>query len=110
MDAFAHSNLTGIAIVALAALVCGMTMERVKQPAFVGYILAGLLLGPTAFGIVEDREQINTIAELGVLMLLFVIVEASALGPPREPAAVSAIEGVCGGFGGKAGINHFITD
>ena len=73
MDAFAHSNLTGIAIVALAALVCGMTMERVKQPAFVGYILAGLLLGPTAFGIVEDREQINTIAELGVLMLLFVI-------------------------------------
>ena len=34
-------------------------------------------------------------------MLLFVIVEASALGPPREPAAVSAIEGVCAGFGGS---------
>ena len=73
MEALAHSNLTGIAIVALAALVCGMTMERIRQPAFVGYILAGLLLGPTAFGIVEDREQIDTIAELGVLMLLFVI-------------------------------------
>ena len=73
MDVLAHSNLTGIAIVALAALVCGMTMERIKQPAFVGYIIAGLLLGPTAFGVVEDREQIDTIAELGVLMLLFVI-------------------------------------
>ena len=73
MNVLAHSNLTGIAIVALAALVCGMTMERIKQPAFVGYIIAGLLLGPTAFGVVEDREQIDTIAELGVLMLLFVI-------------------------------------
>ena len=48
-------------------------MERMKQPAFVGYILAGLLLGPTALGLVEDREQIDIIAELGVLMLLFVI-------------------------------------
>ena len=73
MEQFPHSSLTGIAIVALAALVCGMTMERIRQPAFVGYILAGLLLGPTAFGVVGDREQIDTIAELGVLMLLFVI-------------------------------------
>ena len=73
MEEIAHSNLTGIAIVALAALVCGMAMERVRQPAFVGYILAGLLLGPTAFGVVQDRGQIDALADLGVLMLLFVI-------------------------------------
>ena len=73
MDAIAHSNLTGIAMVALAAMVCGMALERFRQPAFVGYILAGLLLGPTAFGIVGDRAQIDIIAELGVLMLLFLI-------------------------------------
>jgi len=73
MESVAHSGLTGVAVVALAALVCGMAMERMKQPAFVGYILAGLLLGPTALGLVEDREQIDIIAEMGVLMLLFVI-------------------------------------
>ena len=73
MEMVTHSGLTGIAILVLAALMCGMAMERMKQPAFVGYILAGLLLGPTALGLVEDRKQIDIIAELGVLMLLFVI-------------------------------------
>lgn len=69
----AHSNLTGIAVVVLAALVCGMAMERLRQPALVGYILAGVLLGPSALAVVENREQIDVLAELGVLMLLFIV-------------------------------------
>ncbi len=68
-----HSNLTGIAVVVLAALVCGMTMERLRQPALVGYIVAGVLLGPSALAVVESREQIDVLAELGVLMLLFIV-------------------------------------
>ena len=69
----AHSNLTGIAVVALAALICGMGMERLRQPALVGYILSGVLLGPSAFALVENRSEIDSLAELGVLMLLFVV-------------------------------------
>ena len=69
----AHSNLTGIAVVVLAALVCGMAMEKLRQPALVGYILAGVLLGPSALAVVESREQIDVLAELGVLMLLFIV-------------------------------------
>ncbi|MEE9317136.1 MAG: cation:proton antiporter [Rhodospirillales bacterium] len=68
-----HSNLTGIAVVVLAALVCGMVLERLRQPALVGYILAGVLLGPSALAVVENREQIDVLAELGVLMLLFIV-------------------------------------
>ena len=55
----AHINLTGMAVVGLAALLCGMLMSRLKQPALVGYIIAGVLLGPSAFSIVENREQIG---------------------------------------------------
>jgi len=73
MEADVHSNLTGIAVVALAALVCGIAMERLRQPALVGYILAGVLLGPSGFALVENREQIDVLAELGVLMLLFIV-------------------------------------
>ena len=73
MDAYAYTDLTGVAVVALAALLCGIALERLRQPAFVGYIFAGLLLGPTALGLVSNREQIDTIADFGVLMLLFVI-------------------------------------
>ena len=74
MEAVAvHSNLTGIAVVVLAALLCGIAMERLRQPAIVGYILAGVLLGPSALALVENRDQVVVLAELGVLMLLFVV-------------------------------------
>ena len=68
-----HAELTGIAITALAALACGIGFTRLKQPALVGYIIAGLLLGPSALGLVENREYISLLAELGVLLLLFLV-------------------------------------
>ena len=73
MEGYPHEALTGIAAVALVALVCGMALERLRQPAIVGYILAGALLGPSGLGFVQDREGIDSLAELGVLMLLFLI-------------------------------------
>lgn len=66
-------HLTGIAIVAVAATLCGLLMARLKQPEIVGYILAGIILGPSGFGLVSDREQISALAELGVLMLLYFV-------------------------------------
>ena len=69
----AHSELTSLAIVVLAALVCGMIMTRLRQPAIVGYILTGVILGPSVLSVVENREQISFLADLGVLMLLFFI-------------------------------------
>ncbi len=73
MEVYVNSSLTIIATVVLVALVCGIAMERFRQPALVGYILAGVLMGPSAFSIVEDRGQIDILAELGVLLLLFIV-------------------------------------
>ncbi|MBT5416012.1 MAG: cation/H(+) antiporter [Rhodospirillaceae bacterium] len=66
-------ELTGMAVTALAALAFGLVMTRIKQPAVVGYILAGVALGPSAFALVTERESIALLAELGVLMLLFLV-------------------------------------
>ena len=66
------ADLTGMTVVALAALVFGIALERLRQPALVGYILAGVALGPVGLGLV-DEESVSNLAELGVLLLLFVV-------------------------------------
>jgi len=72
MDGHA-SDITNLAIVALGALLCGMVLQRLHQPVVLGYILAGAIMGPSALGLVADRGSIELLAELGVLMLLFII-------------------------------------
>lgn len=67
------SEIIAAAIVALAALVCGVAMARMRQSPLVGYILAGVVLGPSGLELVKNREAIGTLAEFGVLMLLFVV-------------------------------------
>lgn len=66
-------DLTGIALVTTVALLCGLALSRLRQPAIVGYIVAGIVLGPTGFGLIADAESVRTLAELGVLMLLFLV-------------------------------------
>ena len=67
------TNLTGIAIVVAAAFAAGLALQHVRQPPIVGYILAGVILGPTGAGLVTRSEQVSVLAELGVVLLLFLI-------------------------------------
>lgn len=66
-------ELTGLALVGLIALAGGLLMVRMRQPVIVGYIVAGVILGPSGFQLVEDRLSVAVLAELGVLMLLFLV-------------------------------------
>ena len=67
------SVLTEILILLAAALVLGAVFEHFRQSAILGYLLAGLLLGPGAMNWVHGDQFVNAIAELGVSLLLFVI-------------------------------------
>ena len=69
----AHEQLIPLAVVILVALSCGVIFTRIRQPAVIGYIVAGVVLGPAGFGLVSNEENIALLADLGVLMLLFVI-------------------------------------
>lgn len=66
-------RLTEITLVIVAALAGGLGLARLKQPPILGYILAGILLGPSGMGLIQSREQVGLLAELGVLLLLFVV-------------------------------------
>ena len=63
-----------IVLVVTAALFGGLVAQRLKQPLIVGYILAGVLIGPYTGGItVSDAHEIEKLAEIGVALLLFAL-------------------------------------
>jgi monovalent cation:H+ antiporter-2, CPA2 family len=68
----ANPALVALAAVVAIAAACGLLAGRLRQPPVVGYIAAGVLLGPSVLGLLEDRASIRFAAELGVLALLFV--------------------------------------
>ncbi len=50
-----------------------LIFQRLKIPPVIGLIFTGILLGPSGFGAVYDQKMISTLAELGVVLLLFTI-------------------------------------
>ena len=50
----------------------GEIMERFKQPAMIGEILAGVLLGPTILNFIHRTEELKVISELGVFLLVII--------------------------------------
>ena len=65
--------LLDILILLGAAMLLGGLCERIKQSPLLGYLLAGVLLGPNALNLLPSYEAVYTIAELGVALLLFTI-------------------------------------
>lgn len=62
------------ALVLCTAAITTILFQRLRQPVILGYLLAGLLIGPhTAFPLVADRGTTETLAQLGVILLLFAI-------------------------------------
>ena len=96
----AESSVSGIvadlAIILLAAKLGDELFKRIGQPAIIGEILAGLLIGPSVLGFVEPGETIEVFAELGVVFLLFWVGLETKLSEMREVGSTAAIVGVSG--------------
>lgn len=66
-------QLHQLVILFLLAIAVSLVCNKLKIMPMVGFLLTGVLCGPSMLGLVEDQEIINQIAELGVAMLLFTI-------------------------------------
>lgn len=62
-------------IVAIFCLSIGVLLvcHQVKIPPIVGFLLTGVLCGPTALGLVQNPHAVELLAEIGVVLLLFSI-------------------------------------
>jgi K+:H+ antiporter len=65
--------LVEIATIIVIAVLAGLGLMRLKQPPLVGFILAGVIMGPTGFGLINNNDNVTALAEMGVLVLLFFI-------------------------------------
>lgn len=81
-----------IAIIVVAALIGGLIAQQFKQPLILGYILAGILVGPFTGGVtVSEIHDIELLAEIGVALLLFALgleFSLKALRPVRNIALI----------------------
>ncbi len=63
---------TNLLILLVVARLLGEVFERFKQPAMIGEILAGIILGPTLFNVIHRTEEIVVISDLGVFLLVII--------------------------------------
>lgn len=80
-------------LVSIAAL-AGMCMEALGQPAINGYFVAGSLVGPGGLGWIKETVQVQSVAQIGVQLLLFILgleLSASKLRAVRDVAIIGGI-------------------
>ncbi len=67
----AYSIFRDLAIIVIFAKFFGIVARKFKAPQVVGEIIAGLLIGPSILGLVEQTEFLTHMAEIGVVLLMF---------------------------------------
>lgn len=77
-----------------AAAVGGLLAALLRQPVLLGYLLAGMIVGPAGLGLIKELVQVETLAQFGVAFLLF------ALGVEFSLAELKKVQAISLGGGG----------
>ncbi len=85
--------LVALTITLIAAAIGGAVAVRLRQSAVVGYILAGVAIGPYTPGLVANIEIVNSLADLGVIFLMFSIGISISFHEIRRVGALVAVGG-----------------
>ncbi len=65
--------LTILTVLLAASLAATLVLQRIGAPTLIGYILVGLLIGPTGIGLLEASPQLELLAEIGIVFLMFYV-------------------------------------
>ncbi|MDQ3976142.1 MAG: cation:proton antiporter [Thermoproteota archaeon] len=84
------------AVIMVIAAIMLIITYKLKQPMVIGYILAGMVIGPYTppFTLIQSVETVNVLAELGIIMLLFVIGTEFPIAKLKSVSKTSIIVGI----------------
>ncbi|OGW37629.1 MAG: hypothetical protein A2Y97_10760 [Nitrospirae bacterium RBG_13_39_12] len=68
-----YEFLKSLVVILIASAAVVLLLYRLKMPPLVGFIVAGIIIGPHGVGLIKDIHAIQTLAEIGVILLLFTI-------------------------------------
>lgn len=85
--------LQDLAVVMIVAGLVTILFHRFKQPVVLGYILAGFIVGPHTppFSLITDEESIHTLAEIGVILLMFSLGLEFSLGKLKKVGGTAVL-------------------
>jgi monovalent cation:H+ antiporter-2, CPA2 family len=83
-----------IAILIGAAVVGGMIAHRFRQPLILGYLLIGVAVGPHALGLVNNADIVETVATMGVALLMFTLGLETSFTQLRQSGRVGLFGGI----------------
>ena len=86
--------IVDLVLVLVAATIGGLLASLLQQPAILGYLIGGIIVGPGGLGVIKELIQVETLAQFGVAFLLF------ALGVEFSFAELKKVQGISLGGGG----------
>jgi len=87
----------GLMAILMLAKALGEVAERLGYPSMIGEIAAGIILGPTVFGLVHFDDTISLFADLGIIALLFISgaeINLRSFSKAKRVSAATAVAGV----------------
>ena len=93
-----YTYLLLIAIILISTKILGLASEKIHMPQVVGALLAGIILGPSGFGVLESTDFFSKVAEIGVIMLMFTAGIDTDLAELKKTGLQSCVIAVMGVF------------
>lgn len=88
-----NTILVDLVVVLVVAFAAGALATLLRQPVILGYLIAGLLIGPFTLGLVQHIDQVQLLADIGVVLLMFALGIEVSLGELRRVRRVAIFGG-----------------
>lgn len=88
-----HQLVVDLVLAVVAAFIGGLAAQRLGQPVIVGYLIAGVALGPFTPGPTANAESVGVIAEIGVVFLMFALGAEFSRAELRDMGRIALVGG-----------------